>query len=354
VAAEGVVRLYAAIGGEAARSLARSDPAKMLFVPMGDYGYRQKPGGSQTYQTGAVANWNTMGYRGPEVSVPKPPGTFRIILLGGSTTHGFGVDDQETIDSHMRAMFERTYPDQRIEVVNLALGGYDSYQVSERMRIDGIEMQPDVVIVNSGINDVRNAPYSDLETVIDLPDRRTLLWQGNMNRLREQARRGRPDLWSEMGHYFYLPRLPSFVYNRLSIRPRVEQALKANPKPDAIDYFAKNILRTAAFVRAANAMFISSTPPSSLATLYKPTDTSGRGYWIVDAGTTETYRKALATELERLTKQLAAKGHAATYLAPDVETDRFLDDCHLTSEGNRDVAADFVDVLQPFVHIPKG
>ena len=35
---------------------------------------------------------NRLGFRGPEIAVPKPPKTFRVVILGSSNTLGHGVD----------------------------------------------------------------------------------------------------------------------------------------------------------------------------------------------------------------------------------------------------------------------
>lgn len=36
---------------------------------------------------------NSLGFRGAEIELPKPPGRTRILCLGGSTTYAFAVDD---------------------------------------------------------------------------------------------------------------------------------------------------------------------------------------------------------------------------------------------------------------------
>ena len=59
----------------------------------------------------------------------------------------------------MRDLLRTEYPGIRFDVVNLALDGYDSYQLLERLKSDGLGLSPDLVIVNSGINDVRNARF---------------------------------------------------------------------------------------------------------------------------------------------------------------------------------------------------
>ena len=84
--AEGLVRGFTYVGGEAGRRLAAKDPMATLVIPHGDFGYRQRPNMVITYGNGARATWNSAGYRGPLVAPDKPKGTFRIILLGGSTT----------------------------------------------------------------------------------------------------------------------------------------------------------------------------------------------------------------------------------------------------------------------------
>jgi lysophospholipase L1-like esterase len=345
---EGMLRAYAVFGGTTGSRLAAFDPMAMLYEPLGEFGYRQKPNTIYTFGNGVQAISNGMSYRGPEVSIPKPEGTTRIVLLGGSTTHGYGVTNDETIDVYMREILAASYPRRRFEVVNLALGGYDSYQLFERMRSDGVRMQPDIVIINSGINDVRNAQYADLQ--IPGPDPRTLIWESHLSRAREEARRGGPSLWTLAKHHLYLMRMPGFVRERVREVQQVDANRTIRPMPDALDYFEANIERTASLAQALGAPIVYATPASRLST-YPPDATSTQGYWIVDAATTEDYRRQLARRLAALSRSQADAGMRVTYVDPSYPADHFLenDDCHLNAKGNQAAARVFVDAAEPFL-----
>lgn len=343
--AEVLARGFARFGGALGSELARRDPSSTLVVPHGERGYRQRPGSEHTYGNGARASANSAGYRGPLVSIEKPPGTFRILLLGGSATHGFGVNDAETIDASMRRQLAKRFPGLRFEVVNLALDGYDSYQVFERMRSDGLRLTPDLVIVSSGVNDVRNARFPDLKN----PDPRTLIWDRPMARLRAEAEQGGPGLWSRMKQYSYLARLPGLLNERFSLWRKDRRRRAPTPHSEALDYFEANLLRTADLVHAAGAGLILSTPPSSLESRYAPEDTSPRDYWIGDASATQAYRDQLAARMDAVAERLRERGRPIARVAPELEADQFLDDCHLTPEGNDAMAERFIESMRSFL-----
>ena len=345
VAAEAMARTYAHFGGEMGRQLARQDPLNVIIEPHGEWGYRQRPNLVHEYPNGARATSNAMGFRGPVVAVPKPPRVFRVILLGGSTTFGFQVEDDETIDAHMRHLLSERYPTTRFEVVNLALDGYDSYQIYQRLKSDGVALSPDLVILNTGINDVRNARYPDLK----IPDPRTVVWAGNLEQLHDQAQRGGPSLRLRLGHYSYAIRLLTLIRGNLSRRAELALNSTVVAHPEAVDYFETNVRRAAELVEQAGAGLILSTPPSSLRTKYAPDAVSDQSYWIVNAATTQEYRDRLAARLQRLASEATARGWPATYLHLDLAPEFFQDDCHLTSDGNREVAKGFVNALHPFM-----
>ena len=349
--AEVALRVYAATSDGWLAGRLGADPYDVLVEPMGETGYRPRPDRTFNYDNGTAAHSNSMGYRGPEVAVPKPAGTTRVLLLGGSTTHGWGVDDGETIDGYMREALARAYPDRHFEVVNLAFDGYDSWQLLERLRIDGLRLEPDFVIVNTGVNDVKNARYPDLQ---EDPDPRTLLWGGELHRLRAEKEAGGPSLFTRLKHHFYLFRLPGILREARSSGPSGPIV----PHPDARDFFERNLHRIVALADQADAVLLLSTDPSSLRTRYQPSDTSHRGYWLADAGSTQEYRDSLDARLRSVADSARDAGLAVGFVAPaDIPPGDFLDDTHLTAAGNRRLAAAFVAAMAPFLAeraIPAG
>jgi lysophospholipase L1-like esterase len=337
------VRAYVWLGGERARGIAQLDPMAVLVEPHGRMGYRQKPHSTYRYRNGTAATSNALGYRGPEVAVPKPDGTFRVVLLGESTTHGWGVRDSQTIDAYMRLELSRRFPEHRWEVVNLAFDGYDSWQLLERLRSDGLRFQPDLVIAHTGINDVRNARFRNLSD----PDPRTVLWTNVLDRLREERRQGGPALTTRIKHYSYLARLPGLMKQRQQRRREgFGQRPDLQPNPVAVDRFERNVERLGTLAGRAGVPVLFSTPPSLLAGSYDPTALRRRDYWIVDLPTTQRYRELLAERMGRVADRLGAQGYRALHLRHDpLPAELFLDDCHLTAEGSRRLATLLVEAM---------
>ena len=73
---------------------------------------------------GSVFRTNSLGSRSREVSVQKPPGTYRILFFGSSNTMGYGVGNDEIYTLLLeRWLNERSRPDASVEVVNFAVSG---------------------------------------------------------------------------------------------------------------------------------------------------------------------------------------------------------------------------------------
>lgn len=91
---------------------------------------------------------NGAGFRGPEVSIGKPPGTARIVGLGDSVMFGFGVRNREPFMASLEQKLNQRHPRVRWEAINTAVPGYNAAMEIQTLRAKGLRYRPDLVIVN--------------------------------------------------------------------------------------------------------------------------------------------------------------------------------------------------------------
>ena len=100
---------------------------------------------------------NSDGFRGRDYSVDKPKGVYRIVVLGDSFTEGPGVNDNETFSYYLEQMLNAlNISGKKFEVLNLGVGGYNTLQEVERLRVKGLKYNPNLVIIAHHASDVEN------------------------------------------------------------------------------------------------------------------------------------------------------------------------------------------------------
>jgi hypothetical protein len=89
---------------------------------------------------------NRFGMRDQEYTMEKPPGTFRIAILGGSYEMGSGVPQDSVFENLLEKMMNATFPDKKIEILNFAVGGYHLPQLVWVMQQKAKSFHPDLVL----------------------------------------------------------------------------------------------------------------------------------------------------------------------------------------------------------------
>ena len=103
---------------------------------------------------------NALGLRGPERRVSKPPGTRRILLLGDSFAFGWGVEQEETFGARLeRQLAPRGGP---VEVWSAAVPGWSTDQQYLYLRLRGLVLEPDLVLLAVGENDLAELAFNRL------------------------------------------------------------------------------------------------------------------------------------------------------------------------------------------------
>jgi lysophospholipase L1-like esterase len=107
---------------------------------------------------------NSLGLRSPEVDRAKPPGTFRILVLGDSVTFGWSLRGEDTYVSQLASLLATLRPDQRVEVINAGVSGYGTWQELRWLKDTGLSLAPDVVIVQMHLNDAADNLWGGAST----------------------------------------------------------------------------------------------------------------------------------------------------------------------------------------------
>jgi lysophospholipase L1-like esterase len=109
---------------------------------------------------GVPVSINSHGLRDHEYSEQKPPDVYRILMLGDSTTLGWGVPLDQTVAKILERNLNRAgLPGRsRVEVLNAGVGNYGTVQEVEHYRTLDRVFHPDLVILEYFINDPEPVP----------------------------------------------------------------------------------------------------------------------------------------------------------------------------------------------------
>lgn len=97
---------------------------------------------------------NSRGMRGSrEFTLEKPPGVTRVLGVGDSGMFGWNTQEGENYLAVLSRELNRRENEERVEVLNMAVPGYNTQQEIELLASRGTAYSPDVVIVGWNAND---------------------------------------------------------------------------------------------------------------------------------------------------------------------------------------------------------
>jgi lysophospholipase L1-like esterase len=106
------------------------------------------------YSAGPISI-NRLGFRGTEITAEKPPGVFRIAVLGASTTFCAEVSSDDAVWVQMLGpLLQPQIKDRKIEVINGGVPGYTVASSRKNWRHNIERLKPDWVIVYHATNDL--------------------------------------------------------------------------------------------------------------------------------------------------------------------------------------------------------
>lgn len=110
--------------------------------------YKLRPGcPSVDSPDSPVPGVNSLGFRGPEVALTKQPSALRVAVVGDSALYGDKVGEGATMPAQLQLLLSRACPQRQVEVLNLAVPGWTSFQGLYQLETLGMQLQPDVLII---------------------------------------------------------------------------------------------------------------------------------------------------------------------------------------------------------------
>jgi len=118
---------------------------------------------------GVQVSINSEGLRDREFSLEKPPGVYRVMMLGDSTTLGWGVRQEDTAAKLLERKLNEALPlgFNHVEVMNTGVGNYDTVQEVTYYETIGWKYHPDLVVLVFFINDPEPVPVEKKGFLID-------------------------------------------------------------------------------------------------------------------------------------------------------------------------------------------
>jgi lysophospholipase L1-like esterase len=103
---------------------------------------------------------NGYGLRGKSFDIKKPPGVFRIVCLGASTTYCIYAWERQTYPDRLEQLIEKNGLGP-VEVLNAGVPGWTSMETLINFQLRLLNLDPDMIIVYHGHNDIFPQGYNN-------------------------------------------------------------------------------------------------------------------------------------------------------------------------------------------------
>ena len=123
---------------------------------------------------GSTIHINIEGFRGPEITKDKPENTFRVFVVGGSSTLGVGVLDNETSSAYLQEEYNKAGLGFNVEVINAGISSAWSATETSMIKERLVNYDPDLIIVYDGWNDLFYQQHPDDPRIKDWKDKTTI------------------------------------------------------------------------------------------------------------------------------------------------------------------------------------
>jgi hypothetical protein len=112
-----------------------------------------------------LVHFNNYGLHGPDVTLDKPPGVYRVLVVGDSFPQGMQVEMEQSFPYLLQGLLNQPFG-QKVEVINLSVDAYGTDRELLLYALLGARFKPDLVLLSFYVgNDLQ-------DNQIDLEERR--------------------------------------------------------------------------------------------------------------------------------------------------------------------------------------
>jgi hypothetical protein len=112
-----------------------------------------------------LVKFNNYGLHGPDATLDKPPGVYRVLVVGDSFPQGMQVETEQTFSYRLQELLNKP-SGQKIDVINLSVDAYGTDRELLLYALFGARFRPDLVLLSFYVgNDLQ-------DNQIDLEERR--------------------------------------------------------------------------------------------------------------------------------------------------------------------------------------
>lgn len=323
--------------------------AALRTVPHPYLAYAMKPGWTSPPESEKSISHNSFGLRGPETTLEKPPGTLRVVCLGGSSTYGnTPTSNEATWPARLEHYLNQARPDRHVEVLNGGAPGWSTFESSINLTLRMLDFEPDLVIVYHAINDARCALYG--EPVRDNTHWRDVWPVYRPSPLEPLFERSMSYLiWRRYFTDYLAKRADVGYYAIVGYSPDMEDPyVKEEVPPRGVENFRRNMITIQAAARARGARVLFATQGIDAPDLYEAPSQRSQ---FAALGILRQLTRDLAAELDvalcdagPVLEEEADRQRAAS--EDGIQQDVFTWEVHLTDAGADLLARTFAELIE--------
>lgn len=294
---------------------------------------------------------NSHALRGEEIPLARPAGEIRVMCLGGSTTAGEEVSDEETYPAQLQMLLRQKFPHRTIRVINAGVPSYDVRQSWLDYSLRLWRFQPHVVTIYHAINDLPEfgGGGPDIEPKPNYRPRSVSPFVCDGDAAGASWRQWLADVSRPLAGKSHL----------LSIGKRAAGYLRP-PRQTLVGGEEAGVARYAAFYRSLMREIASTGAvpvPVTFAVAWPGEFTPAQrriieasfAVWIRQTPCERGY--AMVEQLNDAARELAGELQTPVCEAASLPADakHFVDACHLTAQGNGWLAVELAKTIAPLV-----